>query len=75
MSTFYYIGHEQFVIQDNSILKVYVLDFKNKIVHTIYKAFNKDIASKLDNYKPFDNITSSIGFVIKRDGKISLDIK
>lgn len=75
MNTFYFLGYETFKFNDNDLLKVYVLDFKNKIVHNIYKSVTKELISKLEGYKPFDNVTNLISFVIKRNGKITLDIK
>lgn len=76
MNNYYYLGNEQFVTKDDkTLIKVYVLDMKNKIVHIIYKTFTKEFIEKINSFKIFDNITNLIGFVIKRNGTISLDIK
>lgn len=75
MNTFYYIGHEEFSFNDNDLVKIYVLDFRNKFVHSIYKTKRKEIFDKINSYKIFDNISNNISFDIKRNGKISLDIK
>lgn len=75
MNSFYYVGQDVFNINDNHMIKVYILDLKNKIIHNIYKTYSKELEEKLKGIKLFDNITNSISFAIKRDGKITLDIK
>lgn len=77
MNNFYYLGFEIFESADTSkILKIFILSFKTKSVHCIYKQYSKELVTKLDaKYKLFANCTDDITFVIKRDGKVALDIK
>ena len=77
---FFYLGYEEKFIEGKEFLVIYVLElckkqiFKIYKTSKIYKTVNNDLISKLDTLKNFDNINDYIGFVIKRDGKISLDI-
>lgn len=78
MNNIYYIGYEKFNSKNDGgeVLKIYLLDYSTKNIHSIYKVSSKDMCSKLDTkYKIFDNITNDITYAIKRNGQISLDIK
>lgn len=76
MYKFYYLGCDTTKIENNDFIKIYVLDLENKFVHSIYKLnSNKNLVEKLSSIKVFDNITNFVTFAIKRNGKISLDIK
>ena len=72
---FFYLGYEERNIEGKEFLIIYVLEFTKKQIFKIYKTANKDLIFKLDTLEDFSNINDFIGFVIKRDGKISLDIK
>lgn len=72
---FFYLGYEERNIEGKEFLVIYVLEFSKKQIFKIYKTANEDLIFKLDNLEDFSNINDFIGFVIKRDGKISLDIK
>lgn len=75
MTKFCYLGNEQTNINEKAFLKIYVLDMTNKYVHTIYKLDSRQLLDKFSNIKMFEDITNIITFAIKRNGKISLDIK
>lgn len=72
---FLYLDYETRNIEGKDFIVICVLEYYRKQVYRIYKLKNADIIKKLDNFKHFDNINNLVDFVIKRDGKISLDIK
>ncbi len=72
---FCYIDYEKRNIEGKEFLVIYVLEFYKKQVFKIYKLADNNFISKLDTFEKFDNINDFITFAIKRDGKISLDIK
>lgn len=72
---FCYIDYEKRNIEGKEFLVIYVLEFYKKQVFKIYKLSDNSLISKLDTFEKFDNINDFITFAIKRDGKISLDIK
>lgn len=72
---FFYIDYENRNIEGKIFLVIYVLEFNKKQVFKIYKISDDNLISKLNTLEKFDNINDYVGFVIKRDGKISLDIK
>lgn len=72
---FLYVDYDKTKIDDKEFIVVYVLEFYSKKVFKIYKLFNTDLVEELDSFETFNNINDYVGFVIKRDGKISLDIK
>ena len=72
---FLFINFEKKTIGGKEFLAINVLEYFRKKVYTIYKTSNDDLISKLNTFDKLDNINDYVGFVIKRDGKISLDIK
>lgn len=72
---FLFIDYEKRNIEGKEFLVIYVLEFYKKQVFKIYKISDNNLISKLNTFEKFDNINDHLGFVIKRDGKISLDIK
>lgn len=72
---FIFIDYEKRNIEGKEFLVIYVLEFYKKQVFKIYKLADNNLISKLDTFEKFDNINDFITFAIKRDGKISLDIK
>lgn len=72
---FLFIDYEKRNIEGKEFLVIYVLEFYKKQVFKIYKISDNNLISKLNTLEKFDNINDYVGFVIKRDGKISLDIK
>lgn len=78
---FIYLDYEQKTIGDKDFIVIYVLEFYKKQVFKIYKKHNDDLINKLelldklDKFVGYQNINDNICFDIKRDGKISLDIK
>lgn len=74
MNKFLYLDTELVDIQEKKFFKIYLLEIERKIVFTIYKPYTKELAEKLKDLKQLTNISSNVLFVIKRDGKLSLDI-
>ena len=72
---FFYIDYSTTNIEGKDFVCIYVLDYYNKQIFRIFKQKDNEIISKLNNYKLFNDITSHIDFIIKRNNKISLNIK
>lgn len=72
---FLFLDYEKRNIEGKEFIVIYILEFNKKQVFRIYKVFDDNISKKLATFKRFENIKDYIDFVIKRDNKISLDIK
>lgn len=72
---FLYLDYEKRRINDKEFIVINVLEFYRKQVFKIYKIFDTNLVAKLNTFDTYENINDYICFAIKRDGKISLDIK
>ena len=72
---FLFLDYKKRNIEGKEFLVIYVFEFNTKQVLKIYKISDDNLISKLDTFEKFENINYYLDFVIKRDGKISLDIK
>lgn len=72
---FLFLDYKKRNIEGKEFLVIYVFEFNTKQVLKIYKIPDDNLISKLDTFEKFENINYYLDFVIKRDGKISLDIK
>lgn len=72
---FLFVDYEIRNIEGRDFIVIYILEFYKKQVFRIYKMADNNLISKLSTFEKFDNINDYLGVVIKRDGKISLDIK
>ena len=72
---FLFLDYETKNIEGKDFVIIYILEFNKKQIFKIYKLQQRDLVQKLETFNHFDNINDFIDFVIKRDGKISLDIK
>lgn len=72
---FCFIDYEKRNIEGKEFIVIYVLEFYKKQIFKIFKLADNNLISKLDTFEKFDNINDFITFAIKRDSKISLDIK
>lgn len=72
---FLFIDYETRNIEGRDFVVIYLLETNRKQIFRIYKLQNGQLIGKIDNFKKFQDITNFIDFVIKRDNKISLDIK
>ena len=74
--TFHYLGFDVQEIQNKKFICIYVLDIEKKVIFKLFKVFNDVLKEYLeDNFETFDDITRYLNFVIKRNGKVALDIK
>lgn len=73
--TFYFIDYDIQEIQKKKFICVYVLNFEKKVIFRIFKVYNDKLQEYLDEFSYFIEFNSHLDFVIKRDGKIALDIK
>ena len=71
---FFYLDYDIQTIQNKKFICIYVLEFNHKSIFKIYKNYSLELEENIGNYNSFDIIDSKISFVIKRDGKIALDI-
>lgn len=72
---FNFLGYDVQKINNNQFFCIYVLNLSKKLIFKIYKKYAEEDMYLLDNISCFEDISDRISFVIKRDGKISLDIK
>lgn len=72
---FLFVDYEKRNIEGKEFLVIYILEFYRKQVFKIYKISDNNLIGKLNTLSKFDNINDFVDFVIKRDGKIALDIK
>lgn len=72
---FLFLDYEKRIINQKEFVIINVLEFYSKQVFKIYKVFDNNLITKLNTFEKFDNINDFISFAIKRDNKISLDIK
>lgn len=71
---FLFVDYEKKKIEGKEFLVIYILEFYKKQVFKIYKISDDNLIGKLTTLSKFDNINDYVDFVIKRDGKIALDI-
>lgn len=74
MDKLIYLGHETQEIQNHNFICVYILNLEKKVILKIYKQYDEKLNSNLCSLSLFEDISNYCSFVIKRDGKISLDI-
>lgn len=72
---FLFISYENRNIEGKIFVVIYLFEFYRKQVFKIYKLSDDNLISKLNTLEKFDNVNDFVDFVIKRDGKIALDIK
>lgn len=75
MEQFYFISAEKRSIEDKHYYCIYILDFINKQVFSFYHIADNKAKNFVEMHKQFDNISSALTFVVKRNNKISFDIK
>lgn len=71
---FLYLDTEIANIQEKRFLRIYILELNRKIVFKVYKLYTPELAEKLKNLNILTDCTKQTNFVIKRDGKLSIDI-
>ena len=72
---FLFLDYEKKFIQGKDFICINILEFTTHQVFKIFKPYDDSLVQKLITLEKFDNINDFITYVIKRDGKISLNIK
>lgn len=72
---FFLVDYDVQTIQGKKFLCVYVLELNHHTIFRIFKQHTDALEEQFGDLDIFCDITSKVDFVIKRDGKISLDIK
>ena len=75
MSKFLLMDIEEQTIQEKKFLCIFLYETRTHNIFRIYKLYDSKLFDNLKNFKNFQDITERITYVIKRDGKVSLDIK
>lgn len=75
MEDLFFLSSSKRKIQDNDYYKISILDLKNTQIFNIYKLVDNKSTQFVNSHKCFDNISEHLKFVIKRNNKISFDIK
>lgn len=72
--TFYFLDVTQEKIKNQMFICIWFLDLEKHTIFRIFKKYTDDDFEKYRCLEQFEDITSYITFVIKRDGKLALDI-
>ena len=75
MENIFYLNADKRHIEGSDYYKINILDLNNLQVFSFYKKIDTKSSNFVNMHKTFDNISSSLVFVIKRNNKISFDIK
>lgn len=72
--TFYFLECTEEKIKNQRFICIWFLDFDKHTIFRIFKKYTDDDYEKYSDFAQFEDITNRITFVIKRDGKLALDI-
>lgn len=72
--TFYFLEVTDEKIKGQRFLCIWFLDFEKHTIFRIFKKYTDEDFYKYGCLGQFHDITDNITFVIKRDGKLALDI-
>lgn len=75
MENIFYLTNTKREINGKMYYRITILDMKNLQIFSFYHIADNQTTSFLANRKTFENISNFLTFVIKRNGKISFDIK
>lgn len=71
----FFIKADKRNIEGKEYYKITVLDLKNCQLFNFYRLVDNKSASFVSNVKIFQEVSNQLTFVIKRNNKISFDIK
>lgn len=72
---FIFLKADKTLIQNKNFIKISILEFKTLSIFHIYKPYSEEYFEKLlDTFTVFNDVSHCIDYVIKKDGRISLDI-
>ena len=75
MNDIFYLGHYIKNIEGKEYFCIRVLDLKHFQIFTFYHTTDEKSKNIINSFKKFDNITDKLTYVIKRNNKISFDLK
>ena len=75
MNDIYYLSAKIRNIEGKDFYCFKILDLANEQIFTFYHNVDEKSKSLATGFKRFDNISDKLKFVIKRNNKISFDIK
>lgn len=75
MENVFYLNSNKRTIEGKEYYKINVLDLNNTQIFSFYKIVDTKSTNFVNMHKAFDNISNALTFVIKRNNKISFDIK
>lgn len=75
MENIFYLNSNKRNIDGKDYYKINVLDLNNCQIFSFYKLVEPKSTNFINNHKTFDNVSNSLAFAIKRNNKISFDIK
>lgn len=75
MDEIYFLSSDLRTIEDKKYYRITILDVKNEQVFTFYRIADTKAKNFCEMHKRFDNISNALIFVIKRNNRISFDIK
>ena len=72
--SFYFLDVQDEKIKDQRFICIWFLDLEKHTIFRIYKKYKEEEFEKFCDLELFEDITNNVSFVIKRDGKLALDI-
>lgn len=75
MTDIYFIYADKRTIEGREFYRITVLDKNNLQIFSFYRAVDSKSTSFVNSCKLFDEISTKLTFIIKRNNKISFDIK
>lgn len=75
MSNIYYLNHYEKEIEGKKFFCFRILDLKNTQIFTFYHISDDKSKNFVANVKTFQDISDRLTLVIKRNNKISFDLK
>lgn len=71
----FFIKSDKRTIENKDYYKITILDLKNCQLFSFYRLVDSKSTSFVSNVKLFQEVSNQLTFVIKRNNKISFDIK
>lgn len=75
MNNIFYLNHYQKAIEGKEYFCFRVLDLKNTQIFTFYHLVDDKAKNFVANIKTFQDVSDRLTLVIKRNNKISFDLK
>lgn len=75
MENIFYLNTQKRTIEGKEYYKINLLDLNNIQLFSFYRVVDVKSTNFVNIHKAFDNVSNALNFVIKRNNKISFDIK